>query len=487
MSPSACLAVDGRSAPAAAARWILLLLLAICLPGLAIAVQTTGRTCATPIMPQNLSLPSCPPTMKTLDDARASAWKYAPIVYVHPLELYLWQDAALWYNKSAMFMQDYLPAYRLDNGTWVTNSTYGFMFDTDATELLFEPRTFATIANNSELTQPQKDAIIKGAPLDAHNVSTAPVYYTVTELNNGTWYYNYNLYYSWNGCSNQAMAISINGSHDVLDYVACPLGVHEGDWERVSLLVCAETGEMEQVSYSQHSWWETRLADNVTYEEVDGVKHPVAYSALESHANYFDDDQMMVYEFINASIRGVVSLDNFGGVWIVDRTGPLGQNRRFVPTPENIIEVPAPQTVLDQNLSEWYWSTYAGDWGAPLAMPPIDFVCIYDGGLTYEQCPNTQATKALKLAFTALGVADKVTGLLGGGNAGSNTTSTDLFYFSKNPTNYTQTGYPSIPGAMLRAYSYTWLQQRTAPINMDTSASHVISCPADVVLTDKYL
>lgn len=44
--------------------------------------------------------------------------------------------------------------------------------------MLFEPRTFLTVANNSNLTQAEKSAIIAGAPLDATNASTAVVYFT---------------------------------------------------------------------------------------------------------------------------------------------------------------------------------------------------------------------------------------------------------------------------------------------------------------------
>lgn len=52
---------------------------------------------------------------------------------------------------------------------------------------------------------------------------------------------------SWNGCSNQDIAISLNGEQQVVQYIVCPIGVHEGDWERISLLVCAEDLSLQQV------------------------------------------------------------------------------------------------------------------------------------------------------------------------------------------------------------------------------------------------
>ena len=215
------------------------------------------------------------------------------------------------------------------------------------------------------------------------------------------WLFTFNYFYSWNGCSNQASAMSVNGNKtvswcrglpfhqpgiaagqraqptnkcwliiprklavchhlQVLDYLACPLGVswdrwlvltqlctyisrgglawmtrlccraapfmlrcpcpvqvHEGDWERISVLVCAETGETQQLSYSQHDWWEIRAADNATYETVNGTAHPVAYAGLESHANYFDGGRAL------ASLAAVAGWAALGG-WAAGGPGWLG-------------------------------------------------------------------------------------------------------------------------------------------------------------------
>lgn len=68
---------------------------------------------------------------------------------------------------------------------------------------LLRRRTFKTIMNSSKVTEDERQAILAGAPFDEDGNSTANVYYTVQDLNAGTWLFNFYLFYSWNGCSNQ--------------------------------------------------------------------------------------------------------------------------------------------------------------------------------------------------------------------------------------------------------------------------------------------
>lgn len=57
----------------------------------------------------------------------------------------------------------------------------------------------------------------------------------------------YNLFFGFNGCSQQMFSLSINGTAEVLDMQVCPLGTHEADWERVSVLACKAGGAVKQV------------------------------------------------------------------------------------------------------------------------------------------------------------------------------------------------------------------------------------------------
>jgi hypothetical protein len=44
----------------------------------------------------------------------------------------------------------------------------------------------------------------------------------------GTWIFNYNLFYSFNGCSNQLLSVAFNATYSAAEYYMCPTGIHEG-------------------------------------------------------------------------------------------------------------------------------------------------------------------------------------------------------------------------------------------------------------------
>ena len=114
-----------------------------------------------------------------------------------------------WYNWSQLFLTD----FRSPPG-----SAYDFILEDEAIESLMSPRTYRSVLQSSNVASEEERAqILRGAPFDSSNRSTAPIYFTVNNYddNNNYWVYNFNHFYSWNGCSNQALAISINGSSDV--------------------------------------------------------------------------------------------------------------------------------------------------------------------------------------------------------------------------------------------------------------------------------
>ncbi|KAL4419239.1 hypothetical protein ABPG77_001177 [Micractinium sp. CCAP 211/92] len=256
---------------------------------------------------------------KLADFAVLMAWQFAPVVYHHPLEKYHLIDPREWYNASELYLQDLRPT---------NESIFAWFTRSSVDEVMFQPRSFRSVLNSTRLTAEQQDAVLAGAPYVA-NRSTAKVMFTVDEVYSdgartqqvpGLWVFSYNLYYSWNGCSNQDIAISLNGEQQVVQYIVCPIGVHEGDWERISLLVCAEDLSLQQAAYSQHGWWETRdctvegQCPREQNENDPTVNNPVTYIGLESHANYFESSPLMVYAWKNASLNnGRVQLENFGG------------------------------------------------------------------------------------------------------------------------------------------------------------------------------
>lgn len=53
--------------------------------------------------------------------------------------------------------------------------------------------------NSTKVGEEEKQRVLAGAGFDEQGRSKARVFYTVRELNAGTWLYNFNLFYSWNG------------------------------------------------------------------------------------------------------------------------------------------------------------------------------------------------------------------------------------------------------------------------------------------------
>lgn len=66
-----------------------------------------------------------------------------------------------------------------------------------------------------------------------------------------------------------------------------------------------------------------------------------------------------MYEYLNGNVSGAAQLQNFGGLWIGDRTY-ADANRSFVPTPDNIKYIPPPEEILDKVMR----CTMGHGWGA---------------------------------------------------------------------------------------------------------------------------
>jgi hypothetical protein len=249
------------------------------------------------------------------------------------------QSIDTWYNATDLFLTDFRR---------FPNSTFNYILSSPGNQALFGSRTFRSILNSTALAQ--VDALLAGAPFDARNLSAARVHYTVSDYGEGqSWLYNFNLFYSWNGCSNQALAVSADGRAAVREYLLCPVGVHEADLERVSVIVCKADGSVQRVAYSQHGWTEVRDCGRGQCRFAEGTSNPLAFVGLDSHANYPDPSPLAVYEFLNASVAGKPSLDNLGGVWLGDRTaGGGGGGRRWAPRPDNVVYIPPPDVIVAQ-------------------------------------------------------------------------------------------------------------------------------------------
>ena len=316
--------------------------------------------------------------------------------------VYLMQDMDVWYNASTIFLTNFKP---------YPNSTYNYVLANATNKALLGPKTFASILNSTTLTQVERDAILAGAPFDADGKSTGKVFYTVTDYSDSLWLYNFNLFYSWNGCSNQAVALSFNGTEDVQQYLMCPTGVHEGDLERMSMLVCKSDQKIKQIAYSQHAWTEVRDCQRdgqCLFDERTG--NPISYVALEGHGNYPENSEFHVYFFQGSSVQGQGGLDNIGGIYIGDRTGD-DTNKTFIPTQDNVVYIPPSWAIFEGYdgviYDEWEWAVYPGNWGAPLQSAPLTIFCFNNNSTEYVECQNNSTTiQAIRTIADVLGLSE---------------------------------------------------------------------------------
>ena len=196
--------------------------------------------------------------------------------------------------------------------------------------------------------KPRPDFNLTGVPL-VNGRSQAPVYYSLAKggPHNLTAVFTFWFFHSNNGCGNIHLLMKQSSSAEYsLEYQACPVGVvrtflarmhvrdgcsssrgsavcavsqHEGDWENVQVEVCADM-VVSRVGYSQHGFRVVRYCSmgDCLFARDDGIvlppgqggftpgqSHPVAYSALESHALYPEPDPNAIY----AQIDGTLGFD----------------------------------------------------------------------------------------------------------------------------------------------------------------------------------
>jgi len=121
---------------------------------------------------------------------------------------------------------------------------------------------------------------------------------------------------------------------------------HEGDWEMIQLDFDAPTAEAAlatrpaEVGYSQHTGAEKASWGDSKLQLVDGT-HPVVYSALGSHANYFGSEL-----YLGRSAAQGVGCDD-----------TIGPSRDVNPAVELV------PTAAGEYLKAYPWLAFDGHWG----------------------------------------------------------------------------------------------------------------------------
>ncbi|KAJ9505303.1 hypothetical protein QJQ45_028325 [Haematococcus lacustris] len=233
---------------------------------------------------QGLSDLHCPATSISWTAAQRheGAVRHAPLLHFHPLETWLLTDPLYYYRAAQLYDRFYSPQPK---PAWPLNASGSAQLDA---ALL--TRSFLTV-----LGTPHQEAVLAGAPLTQSGASTARVFYQALDLPGGAIAFTYNLYYAHNGCGNMVLSSSAGGRTSSLEFVACPKGAHEADWERVSLVVCPDAGGGQVVAalLSQHNH-DTLISCRPGPHSASGrcsfsqdAPHRLnVFVALNSHANF---------------------------------------------------------------------------------------------------------------------------------------------------------------------------------------------------------
>jgi hypothetical protein len=231
----------------------------------------------------------------------------------------------------------------------------------------------------------------------------------------GGWVINYNFFYGWNGCLNMVFSSRVHraASQDAsLEYYFCPSGLHEGDWERLSLLLCPGEDKVQAALFSQHDFDALFNSSDLTFESLPGEvrrykqqkqqqqqqqklheaahphhsplrpppplrppstlktllkthahaqdpakpSHVAVYSALHSHATYPTTEPSTV---VYAQVRTFHG--DTDGIFVVDRVARSEQHR-WLPSQEGLVLLPQLADPPSPPGTAGTWAHYPGWW-----------------------------------------------------------------------------------------------------------------------------
>eukprot|EP00798_Chlamydomonas_sp_ICE-L_P016326 gene16326-22516_t len=422
--------------------------------------------------PKNRDAPSCAPPNNpvTKADVASVAWKLAPKVYFHPLELHHLADPKAWLERTPIFNIT-ATNWTLDDITREQSEPFFTLYETRT-----GPMNVASALINPAMQNFSTDYLhqkTSGDPISPDGSSTAKVYYTIGDPNifNETmthaYVITYHYYYEHNGCSNQLYAMNLEGKFQGAEYFMCSIGVHEGDLERITLYVCqsdiealmADTSDKidsrdytQWIQYAAHSWSNTyncQEGECNGEETPDDITRPVSYTGLFSHASYPFPSPLVVYQKVQVDL-----LAHIEGMYIGDRTSDQGAY--FIPTAENTLYIKAVDEMSDaEKYGDLKWGAYPGSWGGGFPKTEsVTLTCLYDNLTRFGKCDEENpATHFLKRSIERLGRNVEL----------------DLW-----TTSWTCAVPYDDP---YEDYSFMWRWDRAAPLWKSTSSDHVYRCP----------
>jgi len=406
------------------------------------------------------------------------AYLLAPKVYLHPQDWSFLADPAKWVNTATVYDSEWNRVNLTE--TVIKGNQWPFLFNK-----IYGPRYFASHLwpdyFTRKYTTSELKARIQGDPI-VNGKSTAPVYYTFMEprvINSslaGGLNVLFHYFYPFNGCSNQEFAMSVDGRFQGIEYYMCGPGLHEGDWEHVSMYLCV--GDIlamsnQELSYREvhthkiirqlqvgaHSWhpeYNCTKGECPFAKDEFNVTRLSLFSGLFSHAMYATASPLQLYQKVSANF-----LLNVDGIYIGDRTtsnGPI-----FQPTKDNIKYVPIPDRMTAaQKDGEFAWAVYPGSWGGfYVEVDAWSVTCFADNFTREAQCSGQNPAY-----FFMTGVLEKV-------QQYKDNINDTLWINNLNPSN--ESTVQDLTGPLFRDYTYIWSLEK--PPALYSNGDYDVSCP----------
>ena len=314
-------------------------------------------------------------TSHSMHEFGSSSVRFAPILHFHPLERYSLADPVEWASNATVLDRFLQPI--------------GIKENQESNQLYYSLLTGLLNASSA-----QTKISMSGSGYDETNRSKARLFFNVLKHEpSGGWLINYNFFYGWNGCQNMVLSSAIGGPRDeTIEFYLCPTGLHEGDLERLSLLICPSDERVHAAIFSQHNHDQLYNCSSSPSPCQFSEGHINVFSALNSHANYPSSSPDTVIAGLVHTFHG--SAD---GVYLVDRLSDDGP--KWMPSsPALLMKLP---DIDDENGerpeygSDDYWARYPGWWGArqqDTIMEP-SLVCLSQSGSISKEirCPMNEA------------------------------------------------------------------------------------------------
>jgi len=259
-----------------------------------------------------------------------------------------------------------------------------------------------------------------GDGFDSAGVSRAPIYYHAFDSGNGTLTFNYFMYYTWNGAASVTILTSLQRFLQVIKLNVPPFGVHEGDWESMSVTVCKHSTPSQPLAltYRQHEFGQVLdcTMGECTFHR-DSSTHPVGFVSKNSHVVY----PFSAKEIVRAEVFPVEFFINLQGVLITDRTRYANRNgeyRYYAPNADgsNVLRLAEQQDIPDRVSESEYWGAFGGSWGSSqdsgVELNGTATECLDDEGLEDADCPTEEENGVFHRVAELLGVENTTNSII---------------------------------------------------------------------------